>query len=84
MLVDREGSYHQPGFDVTAIDTTGCGDAFTGALAARLGLGVPLRPAMRWATAAAALAATARGAVPSLPEAGDVERFLDKSVTSRG
>jgi ribokinase len=84
VLVDDLGSFHQPGFEVVAVDTTGCGDAFTGALAARLGLGIDLRLAMRWAAAAAALAATARGAVPSLPLGADVDRLLGHHVSAEG
>jgi ribokinase len=84
VLVDDLGSFHQPGFEVVAVDTTGCGDAFTGALAARLGLGIELRRAMRWAAAAAALAATARGAVPSLPLGADVDRLLGQRLSAEG
>jgi len=49
-----------------------------------ISIGVDLRAAMRWAAAAAALAATVRGAVPSLPVAADVERLLARHVTAGG
>ena len=52
---------------VTPVDTTGAGDAFCGALAARLAAGDDLRAAGGFAAAAGALATTRQGAVPSLP-----------------
>ena len=50
---------------VEAIDTTGAGDGFTGALAAFLAEGRPLEEALRFAVAAGALAVQARGTVDS-------------------
>lgn len=67
---------HQPAFAVTPVDTTGAGDAFCGALAARLAAGDELEPAIRYAAAAGAIATTIDGAVPSLPYANDVVAFL--------
>ena len=50
---------------VTAVDTTGCGDAFTAATAAKLAAGAPLVEAARFAARAGALAATREGAQSS-------------------
>jgi ribokinase len=61
---------------VTAIDTTGAGDAFNGALAVALGGGRPLADALRFAVAAGALACTRRGAQDALPQREEVERLL--------
>jgi ribokinase len=60
-------------FAVDPVDTTGAGDAFAGALVARLAAGDVLADAVRWAAAAGALATTARGAVPSIPHRRDVD-----------
>ncbi|MDR1392908.1 MAG: ribokinase [Bifidobacteriaceae bacterium] len=49
------------------VDTTGCGDAFSGALAVGLAQGRPLPDAVRLATAAGAHAASIAEVVPSLP-----------------
>jgi len=57
---------------VAAIDTTGAGDAFVGALAAALDRGDPLRAALAWGVAAGSLACTREGAQPSLPFATDI------------
>ncbi|MBP5230588.1 MAG: ribokinase [Clostridia bacterium] len=64
------------GFRVDAVDTVGAGDCFNGALAVGLAEGMPLREALRFSNAAAALSVQSRGAVPSLPYREDVERFL--------
>jgi ribokinase len=57
---------------VKAVDTTGAGDAFAGALAARLALGDSLVDAARYAGRVAATSVTALGAQPSYPLAADV------------
>jgi ribokinase len=67
-----------PGFAVDAVDTTAAGDAFAGALAVRLARGAPLAEAVRHANAAGALAATRPGAQPSLPNAAELDAFLER------
>jgi ribokinase len=57
---------------VEAVDTTGAGDAFTAALAWRLGLGKSLAEAARYATHVGALAVTREGAQASFPTASEV------------
>jgi ribokinase len=47
---------------VAVVDTTGAGDAFIGALCARLATSGDIESALRWGVAAGALACTARGA----------------------
>jgi ribokinase len=60
---------------VAAVDTTAAGDGFNGALAVALTEGRELLAAVRFATAAAALACTRRGAQASLPTRDEVERL---------
>ena len=55
---------------VEAVDTTGCGDAFMGALAHRLAEGSSLVEAARLAVEVGALAATRKGAQTSYPAFG--------------
>ncbi len=66
-----------PAFAVTAVDTTAAGDAFNGALGAALAGRDTLRGALRFASAAAAIACTRRGAQPSLPTRAEVDRLLE-------
>jgi ribokinase len=75
-------------FSVTTIDTTGAGDAFTGALAVALSAGETLRTAVSYACAAAALATTAIGAQAGLPDAAAVvklrEAAAEAEILARG
>ena len=63
-----------PGREVTAIDTTGAGDCFTGALAVALAEGRELTAALSFANAAASIAVTAMGASASFPDRAAVDR----------
>ncbi len=65
-----------PPHKVRAVDTTAAGDTFVGAFAARY-LGCrDAREASRFAAAAAALAVTRLGAIPSIPRRAEVEKIL--------
>ncbi|MFZ0215954.1 MAG: PfkB family carbohydrate kinase, partial [Candidatus Dormiibacterota bacterium] len=55
-----------PGLAVPVRDTTGAGDAFTGALAVGLASGAGLEPAIALANRAGAFCVTRRGVVPGL------------------
>jgi ribokinase len=61
---------------VEAIDPTGAGDAFCGALAGSLSRGESLGAAVRRAVAAGALATTRPGAQGAMPTAEELERAL--------
>ncbi len=67
-----------PAFSVRPVDTTGAGDAFCGALASRLAAGDDLDDAVRFGTAAGALATTIRGAVPSLPRRAAIDQLISR------
>jgi ribokinase len=75
-LIDRRGERRVGAYHVDTVDTVAAGDAFCGALCARLAAGDGLDEAMRWASASGALATTKRGAVPSLPYFGDVVALM--------
>jgi fructokinase len=90
ITLGAQGSYfctaqksgYTSGFQVNAIDSTGCGDAFTGALLTRLikhnpsELHLYLEDALRFANAAGAITSTRRGAIPALPTGEQVQNFL--------
>jgi ribokinase len=65
-----------PGRVVKAVDTTGAGDCFVGALAAQLADGVSLRAALTFANAAASISVQRMGAGPSMPTAAEVAAVL--------
>jgi ribokinase len=65
-----------PGRAVHAVDTTGAGDCFVGALAAQLANGKTLEDALSYANAAASICVQRMGAAPSMPTAAEVEAVL--------
>ncbi|MDA9425528.1 MULTISPECIES: ribokinase [Bradyrhizobium] len=65
-----------PGRLVKALDTTGAGDCFVGALAAQLADDVPLRTALAFANAAASISVQRMGAGPSMPTAKEVAAVM--------
>jgi ribokinase len=73
-----------PGRSVTAVDTTGAGDCFTGALAARLAQGASMRDALGYANAAASICVQRMGAAPSIPTATEVAATLSTSRPGEG
>lgn len=60
---------------VDPVDTTGCGDAFMGALALKLAQGEDLVDAARYAATVGAFAATRNGAQSSYPTADELAEF---------
>jgi len=70
---------HQPAFEVDVVDTTGAGDAFTGALAASLGEGRAMTEALRRGLAAGACAVTKEGAQTSMPQGDAIEAMLQRA-----
>jgi len=71
----------QPAYPVTAVDTTGAGDTFCGALVAALDQGDSITQALQRASAAGALACTQPGAQSSIPTAEAVNAFLAQQPT---
>jgi ribokinase len=61
---------------VDTVDSTGAGDAFTGAFALALLAGRPPREAAEWGVAASTVAVTAWGSQPSYPDAAALEEEL--------
>jgi len=70
-----------PAFIVEAIDTVAAGDAFNGGLAVALREGKELKEAVRWGTAAGAIATTKPGAMPSMPYRQELNKLLKEGKT---
>ncbi|WLW54846.1 ribokinase [Streptomyces sp. YU58] len=73
LVASGEGVTRIAAVEVDAVDTTGAGDAFTAALAWRLGAGASLVEAATYASRVGAAAVTRRGAQDSFPTAQEVE-----------
>jgi len=58
---------------VKAVDTTGAGDCFVGAVAAQLAGGKPIHDALHYANMAASVCVQRMGAAPSMPTVAEVE-----------
>jgi len=78
LVVDDGEAEQMPAPLVEAVDTTGAGDTFCGALAAELATGSPLRDAVRFAIQAASISVTVAGARDGMPSRADVEAALSE------
>ena len=76
LLVGRDGHLHVPSMSVTAVDTSGAGDAFCGALATFLADGEPLPRAIRQASIVAAISVTRHGTQASFPRRTEILKEL--------
>ncbi len=76
LACDAHGITEVPAYPVTPVDTTAAGDAFNAGLAVALAEDRPLTEALTFASAAAALTCTRRGAQDSLPARAEVERLM--------
>jgi ribokinase len=79
LVVTGDRTLLQPPPPVTALDTTGAGDSFCGALASALDRGRPLADAVRYAVTAAALSTTGPGARGALPDDDAVRALLPRT-----
>lgn len=73
LFADSTGHVHIPPFAVSAVDTTGAGDAFIGSLAVFLAEGVPEKDAVARASLYAALSTTRVGTQKSFPARAEFE-----------
>lgn len=72
-----------PAFQVESVDTVAAGDCFNGAFAVALAEGKEPWAAARFASAAAAISVTRRGAQAAMPSREEVERFLASKSANR-
>lgn len=70
---------HMPAYEVDAVDTTGAGDTFTGALAAAIATGADIPAACAWALAAAAMSTTGVGSVDAIPHQKAIRDLIGPS-----
>ncbi|MEO8230061.1 MAG: ribokinase [Chloroflexota bacterium] len=77
LLVRADSTVDVPSIAVEALDTTGAGDAFNGALAAGMVEGRPIDEAVRRAVVAGALATTRVGAREGMPTTAELDAALE-------
>ncbi len=65
-----------PAWKVNAMDTTAAGDCYVAAFAVGLGQGKTVEESANFASAAAAISVTRKGAQPSLPHLNEVIQFI--------
>ncbi|MBC9719647.1 ribokinase [Streptomyces sp. TRM66268-LWL] len=75
--LDREGlPLWIPAFNVAAKDTSGARDTFVGAFTVARMAGRSVVPALRWASAAAAIAVQGQGATNAMPHRAEIDRLF--------
>lgn len=77
-LVSETARLHCPAFRIVPVDTNGAGDTFCGALIHAVMQGWDEPRILRFASAAAALKCGGRGNRAALPDAAEVEAFLER------
>ena len=80
IYADSDCFVQVPAFKVTAVDTTGAGDTFTGYCLTALLNGKTPEEALTTASAASALVVTKSGAAETIPEKDAVADFLNKNT----
>jgi ribokinase len=67
-------------YQVDTVDTTAAGDTFTGYFLAGIVKGMDTGNILKWASAAAALAVSQKGAADSIPSWYETGRFMEKPI----
>jgi sulfofructose kinase len=81
MLLAGDRLHQAPGFRVDAVDTTGAGDVFRGALIFSLLRGDSPDAMLRFANAAAAISCTREGAIGGVPNLHEVDALIAERPT---
>lgn len=82
VLFDADNAIHVKSLEVEAIETTGAGDSYIGAFAARLLMGDDFAASAGYASAAAAVTVTKIGALSAMPTARELEAIVP-SISGR-
>jgi len=77
LYADRQQRFHEPGFRMdTVVDTTGAGDAFNAGFALAITEGMPIRAAVRFGCATAAVSVTRVGTAAAMPTRAEIDALL--------
>lgn len=80
LIADKNASQLVPTYKVRAVDTTGAGDAFNGALAFAMASRMSLLDSVKFANACASIAVTRKGAATSMPSLAELVRFQSSQI----
>ncbi|MBS4206656.1 ribokinase [Bacillus sp. FJAT-50079] len=80
LIVTQQAVVQVPAYKVEAVDTTGAGDSFTGALAVYLAEGLPLKEAVEKSSIVGSYCVTKRDVIPGLPTREKLEEFEKQIV----
>ena len=75
LIVTASSSRHVAAMKMSAVDTTGAGDAFNAGLATALASGESLESAVEFAVVIGGVAVTKEGVIPALPKREEVVQF---------
>jgi len=82
LIVTSSSTTHVPAISVSAVDTTGAGDAFNAGLAIALASSAGLKAAVQFAVVTGGLAVTKEGVIPSLPSQSEIRQFYRECGTT--
>lgn len=80
VVLEGDRFHHEPAFQVDALDTTGAGDVFRGALIAALLRGESVPDMLRFANAAAGVSCTRLGALNGVPTREEAAELMRQAV----
>jgi sulfofructose kinase len=80
LMLDGDRLHRAPAFRIDAVDTTGAGDVFRGALIYSLLRGDDAGTMLRFASAAAAISCTREGAIGGIPTLDEIEALATKTT----
>ncbi len=83
IYVNHNQHGHLPAYSVEAVDTVGGGDAFTAGLGVAVGEKRPLLDAIAFASGAAAVCVTRKGASESMPRRAEVESLMQDQLADQ-
>jgi sugar/nucleoside kinase (ribokinase family) len=83
ILLDGDRIHRAPAFTVDAVDTTGAGDVFRGALIVALLRGDPPDEMLRFANAAAGVSCTRLGAINGVPSLEETAALMERATVRR-
>lgn len=78
-LEQDQSVYHLPAYSITAVDSNGAGDIFSGALIQAMNSSQEIGDCIKFASAAAALKSTKIGNTKALPTRVEVQDFINSS-----